>query len=122
MTKTEQLDIVTLAMHAQNSVDREAYVQMEKTRMYRIGVGAKANQSDASTFFVEVLINLSAENKEVDLHQMEDIIACLEALKLRGYSLTYEDDNSISCETKTTLEDPSQEYRIVKTLMHKAHL
>jgi hypothetical protein len=122
MTKPAQLDTGKLARHAQSSIEKEAYVQLEKTGMYRIGVGARANQSNASTFFVEVLINLSAENKEVDLQQMEDIVACLKALKLRGYSLTYEDGNCISCETKTAVEDPSQEYRIVKTLMQKAHL
>jgi len=110
-----------LAKQAQNSKE-EAYVQLDKTQIYRIGVGARVNPPSTSSFFMEVIIKLSAENDEVDLQRLENTLACLKALKARGYTLAYENGNCISCETTTAVQHPKEEYQAIKAVMQEAHL
>ena len=121
MTKPTSFDTAALAKQAQNSKEKEAYQQLEKTQTYRIGVGARANPP-APSFFVEIIINLSTENGEVDLQHLEKTLKCLKALKARRYTLTYEDGNCISCETSTAIQSPHEEYLVIKALMQQAHL
>ncbi len=122
MTKPTTMDAVALSKKAQGSVEKEAYVQLEKTSTYRIGVGARANPPTLPSFFVEVIINLSTNNRQVDLQRLENTLTCLKSLKARGYALTYEDGSCISCETMSTLQNPNEEYKAIKALMQEAHL
>ncbi len=122
MTKQESIDATALSEKAQGSIEKEAYVQLKKTTTYRLGVGARAKPPNLPSFFVEVIINLSPDNRQVDLLRLENSVACLKLLKARGYTLTYEDDSCISCETTSACQDPNEEYKAIKALIQKAHL
>jgi hypothetical protein len=113
------LDTAALAEAAKNSKDKEAYRQLQKTGAYRIGVGARANPPNAPSFFVEVMVRLADASGEVDLPRLERAIGCLKALQARGYALTYEDGNCISCETKNALQNPNEEILAVEALMKR---
>ncbi len=117
----KRIDTTALAQEANASTSKEAYQLLEKTLAYRIGVGARAN-SPSSSFFVEIVINLSIENGAVDLSRLERILACLKALKSSGYSLTYDAGGWISCETSNAVEDPNEEYCKIKTLINAASI
>ena len=122
MSKPTVMDTMALSKRAQSSVEKEAYIQWERTSTYRIGVGAKANPPTLPSFFVEVIISLSTDNRQVDLQRLENTLACLKSLKARGYTLTYEDGGFISCETTGALPDPNEEYKAIKALIQEVHL
>lgn len=115
MTTKRLVDTKALAQEASISKNKEAYRLLEKNRGYRIGIGARAN-SPSSSLFVEAIINLSTESGEVNLKRFETILACLKILKSRAYSLTYDEGGSISCE-KTALQDPDEEYQVIKSII-----
>ena len=121
MTKQEPINTEALTNQAQNSKEKEAYIQLEKTKTYRIGAGARANPPSTSTLFVEVIINLSAENNEVDVRRLENALILLKQLKARGYKSTYEDGNHILCESTNNVQNPNSEYQTIRTLIQKAH-
>jgi hypothetical protein len=116
LTQTNPIDTKALAEQAKASIHKETYRLLEKNHAYRIGVGARANLPDASSFFVEVIINLSPKNGEVDLWRLEKTLSCLKKLKTKGYSLTYEDGNCISCETTKPIQNLNEEYTALKSL------
>ena len=122
LTKQEPIDSATLAKQAQDLEEKEAYIQLDKTQSYRIGMGARANPPTTPSFFVEVILNLSTERGKVDLQRLENILACLKTLKARGYTLNYEDNNYISCEKATEIQNPNKEYQAIKALMQEIHL
>jgi hypothetical protein len=113
----KQIDTAALSQQATSSIAKEAYLQLEKTQAYRIGVGARATLPTNSSFFVEINFSLSSEDGKVDLQRLENILACLKALEARGYTLTYDDSNCISCETKENVLNPNEEYREIKVLI-----
>lgn len=98
------------------SPEKEAYRQLEKTATYRIGVGARVNSSDDLSFFLEIVVKLSSENSELDLPRLEKSLAFLKVLQMRGYSITYQDNNSVSCEIKTSKQEIHEEYATAKSL------
>ncbi|MCW4010885.1 MAG: hypothetical protein NWF05_09750 [Candidatus Bathyarchaeota archaeon] len=98
---------------------KKPIVNCRKPGAYRIGVGARENPPDAPVFFVEVVVNLADESGEVDLPRLEQAISCLKTLQARGYTLTYEDGNCISCETTNPLQNPNEEYAAVEALMKR---
>jgi hypothetical protein len=102
---------------AKNSKDKEAYKLLEKNQVYRIGVGARVDSPAPSTFFIEVIIKLSTENAEVDLLHLKGILTSLEELQKKGYALTFQDDNSISCEKTVPIHEISQEHTAVKLII-----
>ena len=122
MTKTIRIDVTSLSKMALASSEKETYVQLEKTSAYRIGVGARANSSAQPSFFVEVIINLAKENRQVDLQRLENALPFLKLLKAKGYTLTYEDGICISCETTSPVQDPSKECEAINTLIKEANL
>jgi hypothetical protein len=123
MNYSKSIDAKALIEEAKISKDKEAYKQLEKTTSYRIGVGARFESSNPPSFFIEVIVKLSTENGEVNPPCLEKTLLLLEALQTRGYSLTYQDDNSISCETTTSIHEISQEYEAAKSIINgkKAH-
>ena len=120
MTQKNPINTDKLGQLAKKSVDKEAYQAINKTQAYRIGVGARANPPDAS-FFIEVMVNLSDETKKVDLTKLENILRFLKILQTKNYSLTYEDDNCIQCETARASQDLNEEYLAIESLL-KTHL
>jgi predicted Zn-ribbon and HTH transcriptional regulator len=122
VTKREPIDIAALAKQAQVSEEKEAYIQLDKTQSYRIGMGARANPPAMPSFFVEVILNLSTKNRNVDLQRLENILACLKTLKARGYTLICEDSNCISCETAFDIQNSNREYQAIKAVMQTINL
>ena len=116
MTISDKINSDKLQQIAKDSVNSETYQPLDKTKYYRIGVGARAASSPPS-FFVEVIVNLSDESKRVDLARLEKVLGFLRKLEARKYSLFYESDNCISCETKTDAANINQEYVAIKTLI-----
>jgi hypothetical protein len=116
MTHQDRINIKQLQQIAEDSTNSETYQPLDKTKHYRIGVGARAT-SPPPSFFIEVIINLSDESKRVDLPRLKKALVFLRMLDERGYSLFYESDNCISCETKTDSAKINQEYIAVKTLI-----
>ncbi len=116
MTQINPIDTASLARDAAQSKHKETYRLLEKNQTYRIGIGARAKTPTPPYFFVEAIINLSQDG-EVNLTRLEKILQCLKALRARGYSLTYEDCNCISCETAHPIQDPNEEYRTIRELM-----
>jgi hypothetical protein len=118
MTQKKPIKAEELLETAKKSTDKESYEVMHKTRVYRIGVGARATPP-APSFFIEVIVNLSDESKKVDLTQLENILRFLRMLQTRKYSLIYEDDNYIQCEAIRASQDLNQEYLTLKSLLEK---
>jgi hypothetical protein len=123
MNQTKPIDTKALIEEAKTSRDKEAYKLLEKTPSYRIGVGVRIEPPNPPSFFIEIIVKFSTKNSEVNLPRLEKTLRLLKALQTRGYSLTYQDDNSISCETTTSINQISQECDAAKSIINrrKAH-
>lgn len=118
MAKTTIPGLKTLTDAINISEDHETYKQLEKTRSYRIGAGARRDSCDEPLFFLEVLLVLSEGIYDVDISRLEKIVHLLKALQARGYALSYLDgSNSISCEIVIPIEKISEEFTRVKALV-----
>jgi len=117
MGQTEQIDTKALIEKAKNSEDKEAYKLLSKTRSYRIGVGARVNSPTPPSFFIEVIIKLSAENGKVNLPRLNRMLISLKALQNEGYTLTYQDDKSVSCEKTILIHETLQEHAAAKSII-----
>ena len=118
MNQTKPIDTKALMEEAKTSRNKEAYKMLEKTPSYRIGVGARVDSPNPTSFFIEVIVKLSTEHDEVNLPRLEKILRLLKALQKRGYSLTYQDGNSISCEKTTSIHEISQECNATKSIIN----
>jgi hypothetical protein len=119
MNQTKPVDTKALMEEAKVSRDKEAYKLLEKTLSYRIGVGARTDSPNPPSFFIEVIVKLSTENGEVNLPRLEKTLHVLRVLQERGYSLTYQDNNSISCEKTTSIHEISQECETTKSIINR---
>ncbi|MCW4017582.1 MAG: hypothetical protein NWF00_02680 [Candidatus Bathyarchaeota archaeon] len=119
MIKNTTINSNALAKEAKVSKNKETYKLIEKNQIYRIGVGARADSTDAPSFFIEVLVSLSAGSGEVDLSYLKKALTCLKTLQSKGYLLAFEDGNIVSCEKKR-LHDLNEEYLAVKSLLKTA--
>jgi hypothetical protein len=117
MDQTKLVDTKALMEEAKTSRDKEAYKLLEKTPSYRIGVGARTDSPDPASFFIEVIVKLSTESGEVNLPRLEKTLRLLKALHARGYSLTYQDDTSISCETPASIHEIPREIAAAKSII-----
>jgi hypothetical protein len=120
MNQTKPIDTKALMEEAKTSKDKEAYKLLEKTQSHRIGIGARTNPPHPTTFFIEVIVKLSPERDEVNLPSLERTLHMLEVLQKLGYSLTYQDDNSISCEKTMSNLKIYQEYTKAKSIVSAA--
>ncbi len=116
MPKNTTINSSALAKEARVSKNKETYQLIEKNQIYRIGVGARTDSTDTPSFFIEILISLSAGSGKVDLSHLEKALTCLKTLQSKGYLLAYEDGNSVSCEKKR-LQDLNEEYLAVKSIL-----
>ena len=98
MNQNGPIDTQALAEAAKASKHKETYLQLEKTPLYRIGVGARA---------------------DVDLPVLENVIACLNTLHKRGYLLAYDDGHAVSGEKKN-IPRLNAEYLTIKSLLETA--
>jgi predicted Zn-ribbon and HTH transcriptional regulator len=116
MAQKNPINAEELLEIAEKSTDKESYRVIHKTQQYRIGTGARLTSPDPS-FFIEVIINLSDETKKVDLNELEKITRILRTLQTNKYTLNYEDDNCIQCETTKSSQELNQEYLSIKKLL-----
>jgi hypothetical protein len=117
LKKDEAINPEKLFKEAEIAEHKDAYKQLEKNEIFRMGVGARANPLEEPPFFVEVNIKLSKESGEVDLLKLSKALNCLKSLQAKGYSLTYQDDTCISCEKTKNPENLTEECNEVITLL-----
>jgi hypothetical protein len=111
-----QININELVQKAKASADRESYCVLHRGKGFRIGVGARVTSPNTPSFFVEAIIALADESKEVDLQRLEKVLDMLKKLKAKNYSLAYEDGNCVSCEATKECQSLEEEYSSLKIL------
>jgi hypothetical protein len=116
MMKNEPINVQKLLEKAKASEHKEAYRQIERNKTYRIGIGARVETTTPS-FFVEIIINLTLESNEVNIHHLEKTINCLKHLREKNYTLTYQDFNCISCEANIEPQNLTKEYTTALKLL-----
>ena len=110
MRKTNKIDTYCLQEEAKKSEDKEAFVVLARMRNCRVGVGARLESSSKPIFFVEIIASLCADRSVVNLNSLENKLLILRKLKERGYVLTCEEDEAISCELVVPSENLTLEY------------
>jgi hypothetical protein len=68
------------------------------------------------SFFIEVIIHLFPELSKVDLTLLEKDLLFLKELKARGYSISSQDDNFITCQKSVKPEGLIAEYEVLKLI------
>jgi len=115
MKETHPIDMRLLESEAETSEHGESYKVLERSRNYRVGVGARLGPSDRLSYFLEVVIILCPRSPEVDTAHLEKELMLLKELQERGYSLSCEDDGSISCEASIASRNLDGEYEVVRS-------
>jgi hypothetical protein len=119
MRETHLIDIHILKSQAEKSEHGESYTVLERTRHYRVGVGARLGPSSQPSYFLEVVVHLCPSTFEVDTAVLEKSLAFLKDLQARSYSLSCEDDGCVSCEINVSPDNLSSEYEAVKSVIRK---
>ena len=105
---------------AKNSKNKETYQLIEKNQKYRIGAGARATSSPSCSFFVEVILNSSPSNEELDVEHVAKVLRCLKTLKSRNYSLTSEDSDYFACEKTIAASSLNSECSAAQDVLNAA--
>jgi len=116
LKETKSIDATALQNEAKKSEHRESYMLLERKRNYRAGVGAEIAPSGQPTFFFEILVNLCSDFSMVDLSLLERSLVFLKDLKARGYSMSCQDDNFVSCQKAVTSENLAGEYKTIRSM------
>ncbi|MEM2980140.1 MAG: hypothetical protein QW385_02020 [Thermoproteota archaeon] len=119
MEKDDLLKPEALMEEAKASKHGEAYKTLDSGLSYRIGIGARLKSSENYSFFVEILVYLCPASGNLDLETLGKCLACLKELEKRGYSLTCQDGECISCETTVSSERLAEEYATAKSLIEE---
>ena len=105
MASSDSIDVERLAEEARASDHGEAYMAMVKSEDFRIGIGARVN--GGLVYFVEVVVPVTS-GPQVELGEMERSLDVLKRLEEEGFTLTPQEDGSISGEflvSKARLEE-----------------
>ncbi len=111
------VDLESLALRAQSSIDHESYVAVAKARGYRIGAGARALPGDEPRFFVEVVLDPLPDRPEVDPARLVGQAALLQTLQRRGYALACDDAGVVTCDRTLGRAAASREIRELPELL-----
>lgn len=117
MRKNEKINIQALVRKAKSNEHREAYINLDKDRNYRIGVIARTAHLK-SQVFIEILVYLPNYG-QVDLLDLKRKVTFLEELQKRNYSLLYQEGNLIVCENEVSANKLTEEYKTIKMLTRK---
>lgn len=90
------IDLEALRRGALTSPQGEYYTSLTPHGDNRIGVGARIKQKETK-YFIEVIVPLCRGAKP-SLTDLDAKLTLLKELEARGYTLTCEDDGSVSCE------------------------
>jgi hypothetical protein len=99
----QPIDLENLRRDAFSSSQGESYTPLQPHECCRVGVGARINQGETQ-YFIEVVVTLCRGEKP-DLTKIEEKLHLLKNLETRGYSMTCEDDGSLSCEIQLSRID-----------------
>jgi hypothetical protein len=86
---------------------------------YRVGVGARMESPEQTTYFVEIIVSLCASDHVVNLDFLKKNLAILRQLKERGYVLACEEDGTVSCELAVPLENLTVEYEATTSIIER---
>lgn len=117
MENTEKINIQALVRKAKSNEHREAYISLDKSRKYRIGVVARTTPLK-SQVSIEIIVYLP-NHGQVDLLDLKRKVTFLEELQKRNYSLLYQEGNLIVCENEVSANKLTEEYKTVKMLTRK---
>lgn len=115
MNTIESTDIHALRKDAEKSEHGEAYKVLDRSKNYRIGVGARLTPSGQPSFFLEVVVRSWPGSSELDLQLLEKHLVLLKKLQSRGYLLYCEGDGCISCEITVSPQNITQEHEILRS-------
>ena len=110
MRRAKKIDAHSLQEEANRSEDKEAFAVLTRIRDFRVGVGARLESPAKPIFFIEIIASLCADRSVVNLNSLENKLLILRKLKERGYVLTCEEDEVISCELVVPSENLTLEY------------
>ena len=119
MKETKLIDIKVLLEKAKNSEHKESYRVLERSRNYRIGIGARLEPPDQPSFFFEILVYLCPQSSKFDLQVLEKNLVFLKELQAREYSLSCQDDKCITCETTVPPQNLAAEYETIKSIIKR---
>ena len=114
MATSDNIDEKRLAEEARASEHGEAYRTMEKIDEYRIGIGARVN--GGLVYFVEVVVPVTS-GPRVELGEMERSLDVLKRLDEEGFTLTPQEDGSISGELLVPEDELERGYARVVSIL-----
>ena len=119
MRRAKKIDAHSLQEEANKSEDKEAFSVLTRIRDFRVGVGARLGSPAKPIFFIEIIASLCADRSVVNLNSLENKLLILRKLKERGYVLTCEEDEAISCELVVPSENLTLEYDAAILIIRK---
>ena len=117
--RANKIDAHSLQEEANRSEDKEAFAVLTRIRDFRVGVGARLGSPAKPIFFIEIIASLCADRSVVNLNSLENKLLILRKLKERGYVLTCEEDEAISCELVVPSENLTLEYDAAILIIRK---
>ena len=108
--RANKIDVRSLQEEANKSEDKEAFTVLTRIRDFRVGVGARLESPAKPIFFIEIIASLCADCSVVNLNSLENKLLILRKLKERGYVLTCEENEDVSCEHAVPSENLTLEY------------
>ena len=117
MNAEKTINVEALVAEAESSEHKEAYTTLNRAANFRIGIGARIASPNRPSFFIEILIHLSHDSNEADLHVLEKSLALLKALQARGFKTVFQGDNWVSCEAQVSNENLTTEYEWATSLV-----
>ena len=73
--------VKNLVERAKTSEDKESFKVAKENRNFRIGIGARLEPKNQPTFFIEILVNLCADQSEINLDLLEKKMDLLKDLR-----------------------------------------
>jgi hypothetical protein len=121
LKKTKSIDSATLLKEANESEHRESYMLLAKTNDYRVGVGTEMTVSNQPSFFFEIVVYLCPGAEKADLQVLERGLILLKELEAKGFSLSCQDSNCISCHKTVIAERLVAEYEEIEPIIRRAY-
>jgi hypothetical protein len=121
LKRNKTIDPTNLLEEARKSEHRESYMLLAKNKNYRVGVGAEIAASNQPSFFFEILVYLCSGTMKVDLPLLEKALILLKKLQAKGFSLSCQDSNCISCQRTVMAERLVAEYEDIESIMRRVY-
>jgi hypothetical protein len=94
------IDIENLIREASETSLGEAFVTVDTGPCHRIGIGVKLEDGVIKEFFIEILLRLGKLGLVKDTKHLQSLFSFISYLDQRGYTVSLQEDSSISCERK----------------------